>query len=250
MQKGKNMARKKEKMGTIKRIYILHGWTYSKDEIDPLDKWIPFMEELESKNLQPTILRIPGLTKDINEVWNLEKYIDWLGKILSKEKGKVILIGHSNGGRIAFSFTEKYPDKIAKLILIDSAGIYHNELPIRLKRFVFKTLAKVGKKITSSENLKNILYKLAREGDYKNANPSQRQTMLNLVNTDLSEVLSKIETPTLIIWGKEDKVTPLSDGKLMHKLIKDSRLHIIDKARHAPQFINLSEVVKKIYDFI
>lgn len=242
------MAGKKKKMGTMKKIYILHGWTYCSKDSNPLDKWNPFIKLLLSKNIQPILWRIPGLTKNMNEIWNLDKYVDWLKKTLSKEKDQIILIGHSNGGRIALSFAEKYPEKVAKLILIDSAGIYHNELPIRLKRFVFKMMAKIGKKFTSSENLKNILYKLAREGDYKNASPSQRQTMLSLINTDLSEVLSKIKVPTLIIWGKDDQVTPLSDGKLIQKLIKNSQFFVINGARHSPQFTHPKEVIKIIHE--
>lgn len=240
-------------MGTVNKsskLIILHGWTYSSQGNDPLKKWDPFMEELLDKNYRPALLKIPGLTKDVNEIWNLEKYINWLKKTLEKESEKVILLGHSNGGRIAFSFSEKYPQKVSKLVLIDSAGIYHNELPIRLKKFVFKSLAKIGKKITSSEKLKIILYKLAREGDYKNATPYQRQTMLSLINTDLSKVLRKVKVPTLIIWGQDDKVTPLSDGRLIHKLIKDSKLKTIKGAHHAPQFTNPKEVAKLIYEYL
>lgn len=244
------MGAKEEKMGTLKKIFILHGWTYSIEGNDPLKKWNPFMEQLVSKNYRPVLLKIPGLTKDVREVWNLDMYVDWLKKALKMEKDKVILIGHSNGGRIALKFVEKNPEKVANLILIDSAGIYHNELPIRIKRFIFKNIAKIGKKITSSERLKIILYKLAREGDYKNANPAQRQTMVNLVNTNLLPILGKIKTPTLIIWGGEDKITPLSDGQIMHKSIKGSILKIISRARHSPQYTNPEEVAKIIYEYL
>ncbi len=243
------MAAKAQKMGAVKAI-ILHGWTYSSGEGNPLNKWNPFMELLQTKKIQPILLKIPGLTKNVDEVWNLEKYVKWLKKEVDKQKGSIILIGHSNGGRIAFSFAKEYPEKVTKLILIDSAGIYHNELPVKIKRFVFKSLAKIGKKFTDSENLRKLIYKLAREGDYKNATQAQRQTMLNLINTDLSLILNNVKTPTLIIWGKEDKVTPLSDGQLIHSLVKNSKLCVIQKARHSPQYTHPKEVVERIYEYI
>lgn len=234
-------------MGTVK-IYILHGWTYSTKSIDPLEKWSPFVEELNLKGYQPILLKIPGLTKHLKEAWNLENYVEWLnGEV---KNGKIILIGHSNGGRISLAFAQKYPQKVGKLILIDSAGIYHNELSHRIKKFVFRKIAKIGKAITTSENLKVLLYKLTREGDYKNATPVQRQTMLNMINTDLTKTLSEISVPTLIIWGKHDKVTPLSDGKTMHKLIRGSKIRIVNGARHSPQFTHTKEVVKEIHEFI
>lgn len=233
-------------MGVIKKVYILHGWTYSATNIDPLDKWDLFIKLLKSKGLEVTLLHIPGLTKTVDQVWDLENYVEWVREEVSKENSKVILIGHSNGGRIALSFTEKYPEKVSQLILIDSAGIYHNELLHRIKKALFRSIAKLGKKITSSEILKNLLYKLAREGDYKNATSAQRQTMLDLINTDLTSILGKIQTATLILWGEEDTITPLLDGKLMQKLISNSKLHIIKGAKHSPQFTHTEEVVSKI----
>ena len=146
-------------MGTMK-ILILHGWSYSAKGTDQLEKWKPFVDELKLKGYKPTLLKIPGLTKNLTEVRDLEKYVEWLKELVKNEK--VILVGHSNGGRISLAFSHKYPEKVEHLILIDSAGIYHNELPIRIKRFVFRSLAKIGKRITTSEKLRVFLYKLAR----------------------------------------------------------------------------------------
>ncbi len=248
MQKRKGLAEKEGKMGTVKKAIILHGWTYSSGGNDPLEKWQPFIKLLGSHGIKCELPQIPGITNDMNQQWNLEKYIDWLKKKVGSEK--VILIGHSNGGRIGLAFAEKYPEKIAKLILIDSAGIYHNELPIRLKRFIFRNIAKIGRRISDSESLRKLIYKVAREGDYSSATPAQRKTMINLINTDLSKILKEIKVPTLIIWGENDRVTPLNDAKLMHSLIKKSKLKIISSAKHSPQFTHLKEVAKIIYEYL
>ena len=220
------------------KILVLHGWTYS------TEKWDPFMDIISSKT-DVELLKIPGLTEKLEAVWNLDNYVEWLKTKIGDSK--VILIGHSNGGRISLAFANKYPEKVSKLILIDSAGIYHNELPIRLKRLVFKIIAKLGKKIINSEKLRKILYKLSREGDYENASPTVKKTMLNLITTDMSYLLPKIKIPTLIIWGENDNTTPLKDGMLMHKLIRGSKLKIISDARHSPQFTHPKEVAKIIY---
>ena len=220
------------------KILVLHGWTYS------TEKWDPFMDIISSKT-DVELLKIPGLTEKLEAVWNLDNYVEWLKTKIGDSK--VILIGHSNGGRISLAFANKYPEKVSKLILIDSAGIYHNELPIRLKRLVFKIIAKLGKKIINSEKLRKILYKLSREGDYENASPTVKKTMLNLITTDISFLLPEIKIPTLIIWGENDNTTPLKDGVLMHKLIRGSKLKIISGARHSPQFTHPKEVAKIIY---
>ncbi len=234
----------------MSRIYILHGWSYSKGGVDPLQKWQPLIEELKKNNVEANLLKIPVLSLASEKVFNLDDYVEWLEKVLKNTRDKVILIGHSNGGRISLAFTQRNPARVKKLILIDSAGIYHNELPIRLKRLIFGFIAKVGKKLTSSEKFKILLYKLAREGDYLNATPTQRQTMINLINQDLTPILKEIKPPTLIIWGMSDKITPLSDGRKMHQFIANSKMEVIKKAGHAPQFTHTEEVAKLITKFI
>jgi pimeloyl-ACP methyl ester carboxylesterase len=225
-------------MGAMRKIYILHGWTYS------TDKWQDFIKFIKMRNFIPVMLNVPGLTEKTNKVWTLDDYVEWLKDALSDDEA--IIIGHSNGGRVALAFAAKYPDRLKLLILIDSAGIYHNELPIRVKRLIFGTVAKLGKKLTSSEKLRALLYKTARENDYKDATPQMRETMANLISTDLTSQLSQIIAPTTIVWGEKDKSTPLSDGKLMHKLIKNSRLFVIKDAWHSPQFTHINEVCQKI----
>ena len=227
----------------MKKIFIIHGWTYT------LFKWDKFIELIKATGLEPVILKVPGLTEAYDKPLSLNDYVEWLKNKLSVEENPIV-IGHSNGGRIAIAFCEKYPDKIGKLILEDSAGIYPNRWPKRFKRTAFKVLANVGKKVTSSEFLRKLMYKLAGEADYKNAPIHMRQTLTNLVSVDLTPALEKISIPTLIIWGGKDKATPLADSKIMHEKIKSSQLYIIEEAGHSPHFSHPDLVSKKVLEFI
>ena len=175
-------------MGAItNKIFVLHGWSYS------TEKWGSFLDLLHKENAKAQLLKIPGLTSPIEKPWGIDNYVVWLKKIVTGEKDKVILIGHSNGGRISLWFANKYPKLVKKLVLIDSAGVYHNELPIRLKRTVFRAIAKIGKKITLSKLLKGILYKTIRENDYKNSSPLMKETMRNLFKSDQYLNLKRLE---------------------------------------------------------
>ena len=246
------MANQKSTMGTIKtksnikyqisKMFILHGWTYS------TQNWKPFLKALADAGLKPQLLKIPGLTEKIDRPWNLDGYVEWLNEKIGTHKA--VLIGHSSGGRIALTYTLKYPQKVEHLILIDSAGVYHKELPIRIKRFIFRKIAKWGKRLSTYEGLRSLLYKLTGESDYRKASPLMRQTMQKLISYDLTPKLPQIKIPTLIIWGELDKTTPVDDGRLMHKLIPSSRLHIIRSAKHSPQFTNPKEVVRITKKFI
>ena len=232
-------------MGVVSKnfkLLILHGWTTS------TEKWNPFLDALKENGFNIELLKIPGLTEKTDKSWTLENYVEWLKERVGNEK--VILIGHSNGGRIALAFSNKYPEKIRNLILIDSAGIYHKELYIRLKRLFFTSAAKLGKKLTSSEILRKFMYQLAGESDYKNADSLQRQTMINLTSSDLTPLLKNISVPALIIWGENDEITPISDGRLMQSQIKNSKMKTIKGAKHSPQFTHPKEVIKIINEYL
>lgn len=238
------MGNKKKKVGAMKKIFILHGWTQS------LEKWENVVRVLKSEGIEGVLLKIPGLTCPIDRVWNIDDYVSWLSKELDAEEGKVILLGHSNGGRISIAFAKAYPQKIEKLILVDSAGVHHNELPVRLKRFLFGTAAKYGKKITSSIAMRKMLYKIARVKDYDEADELVKKTLINLWKSDEKRIYKDINVPVSIIWGENDHTTPLSDGKKINKAIKDSKFFVINSARHAPQFTNTKEFVDLVSKII
>src|SRR3989344_6868211 len=99
------------------KLIILHGWAYS------TEKWKSFLNLLEEDGVEYEMLKIPGLTAPLKRVWTINDYMGWLRKQVISYKLPVVLLGHSNGGRIAAAFAAKYPSKVSKLILIDSAGI-------------------------------------------------------------------------------------------------------------------------------
>ncbi len=217
------------------KVYIIHGWSYS------IEKWDELVTILKKKGIDAKVLKVPGLIYPIEKPWTINDYVSWLSRELKNEK-EVVLVGHSNGGRIAMAFVKKHANKVLRLILIDSAGVYHNNLPIKIKRFLFGTSAKIGKNITSSERFKKILYKLARSNDYNKADLVMKKTMVNLIESDKSRNFESIKVPTAIIWGRDDTTTSLADGKLLNREIKGSKLIVIKNAKHSPQFSHPHEV--------
>lgn len=223
------------------KVYALHGWAYS------TEKWADFTAALKKRHIDLEILRIPGLTAELEEVWDIDDYIKWMSEELPSEP--VVLLGHSNGGRLALNYAWVYPERVKHIILLDSAGVYHGGLQ-QIKRWVFRTIAKLGKKITSSEKAKAYLYKLARVRDYKEAPPHMKQVMQNMIDSDKSIMFEEIQTPTTILWGADDRVTPLADGVTLHQRIVHSTFHVIDEARHSPHFTHAEEVADHIKDAI
>jgi pimeloyl-ACP methyl ester carboxylesterase len=237
------LANEKEAMENIKKIYILHGWSYT------TDKWAPFIGELEKLGCTVKLLHIPGLTSPLEKVWNLDNYVSWLSDTLKMDDTPVTLLGHSNGGRISLSYASRNPDKVAQLILIGSAGVYHKDFFIQAKRNVFGFFAKAGSAFKNIKFIRKVFYRIVGERDYRDANPIMQETMRNLITVDLVPEMSKIKCPTLLIWGENDKSTPLSDGKIMSQKISGSKLAVIKGARHSPQFTHMQDTINIIKDY-
>jgi len=59
-----------------------------------------------------------------------------------------------------------------------------------------------------------------------------RETLVKVVNEDLTHVFPKVNVPTLLVWGRNDTATPVSDAELMEKLIPDSGLVVLERSGH------------------
>ena len=213
----------------METIIILHGWTHS------TEKWTPFIKELEKGGYRVILPPIPGLTAPITHPYTLEDYLDWLNKELQVYKTPVHLLGHSNGGRLAIAYALKHPERIKSLVLIDSAGFVRREFAYKLKVKILMTLSKVGRFFIKNRKIKRLFYRLIREHDYERADEIMKETMKNLIKVDLIRMMKNIKTPTTIIWGRRDKITPLKYGKIMQKSLPRSRMKVL-AAGHSPQF--------------
>ncbi|MDO8514180.1 MAG: alpha/beta hydrolase [bacterium] len=222
------------------KIFILHGWTYQ------TETWQPLLDLLTERGVDFEFLLIPGLTDGTNPVWTLNDYVNWLEEKTAAYE-KIILYGHSHGGRVSLAFAAKHPEKVVRLILEDSAGIPPRGLR-KLKRDAFRKSAELLGRLIRFERLRSIFRKAIRASDYGSATPEMRKTMSNLLSVDLSLVLDNIHCPTLIIWGENDATTPLADGELIHKGIRGSRMVVIQGARHSPHITHTRELADLIME--
>lgn len=223
-------------------LVMLHGWTFD------ANKWTPFLKALRRAGYAPRLLKTPGLTAPLNSVWGLDEYVTWLKEQLANDT-QVMLLGHSFGGQVAIRYAARYPEKIAKLILIDSAGVRDWSWPARVKRGGFWVAAKVGGRLFRSGLARKILYVLARERDYYNAPPLLRRTMSRVLYDEVLDDMFRVRAKTLIVWGREDRITPVKMAHVFDRRIPNSTLMLIDGARHSPQFSHPNEVVQAIDSF-
>jgi len=235
----------------LNKIIILHGWASN------IKNWNPVKNGLEKEGFQVFLPVLPGFSdKKIYSGWDLQAYCDWLSDYLQKQKiNSYYLLGHSFGGRIAIKFSSSRLAKgLQGLILINSAGI---EKGGGIKKAFFYILAKLGKIIFFLPPFcffkkfgKWFLYKLAGEKDYYKASRVMKQTMKKTIKEDLTKILKKIKVQVLLIWGKNDKQTPLKNGYLMEKKIPNAKMIVLPDSKHDLPFKKTTTMIKYIKEFI
>lgn len=224
-----------------KTVYIIHGWTYT------VEPWTAVVSILRSKDVDVKQLRVPGLTSPSDEVWDVDGYVEWLSGELKGVKNPTIL-GHSNGGRISLNYLKKYPGSFEKLILLNSAGINVSDQKISLKRRVFKLGAKVLRPLKYIPLVRKVVYRLIGGSDYDNAPENMKKTLDNMLKSDARLSLGDIETPTVVLWGRKDRVTPLAQGVKIASELNDAELRPFDDWAHAPYITHPNELAEAILE--
>ena len=136
---------------------------------------------------------------------------------------KVNVVAHSFGARVLVKLLDK-DDRVDKIILTGSAGFKRNKgIKYYLRKICFKILSKFVKK----EKLTKFY-----SSDYVSLSPVMKQSFNLIVNEELKEYYKKIQNKTLIIFGKNDRETPLRTAKLIKKSIAGSRLEVLPDSGH------------------
>ncbi|KKT76806.1 MAG: Hydrolase, alpha/beta domain protein [Microgenomates group bacterium GW2011_GWB1_44_8] len=214
-----------------KKIVLLHGWEARAAKLEPLAR------ELQRLGWKVINLEMPGFGLSAPEfAWGVGEYADW---VRSKVKGKYVVFGHSFGGRIAIKLAAQ--GGVKGVVLCAPGGLSR---PGKMKRVLFEVLAKVGK-VLSLERYKAVLYKLAREHDYERTDGVMREVFKKVVDEDLRPDVMKIRIPTLVLWGKEDKIVHVSDGKWTEEQI-GAKLVLFDGQGHKLPYELPERVAKEI----
>lgn len=215
--------------GSGPAVLVLHGWGAKIEAVQPIISGL-------SPQLTVYAVDLPGFGETAlpPAAWGVTDYADWT-RALMDELGlaRPSIVGHSNGGRVAIHLASHHPERVDKLILVDSAGIrpkrgvrYHRRVAMaKTAKHAARLLGAPGRALQ-----KRVLARTA-SSDYANAGPL-RPTFVKLVNEDLTPLLSQIRASTLLIWGDGDDATPLSDGQVMEQLIPDAGLVVLAGAGH------------------
>ena len=209
----------------------------------------------------PTLCLLPGLLCDatvwepqaaalaakgevhVADLWGLSSFPAMAEKVLAETSGPLAVVGHSMGARVAFEMWRLAPERVARLALL-STGFHPpgpNEEPKRM------ALVKVGFEqgmdavaerwlppMVHPDRVHDEALMAPLRDMVRRATPQifEGQQRAGLSRPDAGPYLDKIACPTLVLVGREDGWSPLSQHEEIARRIKGAQLVVVDHSGH------------------
>lgn len=215
--------------GAGEQIVLLHGWGGSIESMG-----VVFDDFASQYAVLAVDLPGHGASELPPTPWGVSAYAECVLRVMDAlDVQRPHIIAHSFGGRVTIKLASAQPDRVGKIILVDSAGV---RLPRSMRYYLRVMLAKTGKYLARRGGrpgniLRDLIYTVIASRDYLNAGPL-RDTFIKIVNEDLTPILPRITSPTLLIWGEDDTETPVAAAMVMQHLIPQAELVIFKHAGH------------------
>jgi len=202
--------------------------------------WDPFLDELAARHTVYAAQH-PGLTDGdedaisrLDNLGNLVHYYCQLFDGLGLES--VPVIGHSFGAMVAAELAAKNPERVSKLVLMCPIGLWREDAPIPnwmlitpgsdLPKYLLHDphgpLAKEVSDVPDTELQMRMIWSIAATGKFAWPVPDK----------GLKRRIHRIQAPTLVLWGKQDRLVPVSYAQEFGRRIHGARVELIDRAGH------------------
>jgi pimeloyl-ACP methyl ester carboxylesterase len=221
--------------------------------------WLKF-HELLAEQFQLLLPTHPGFGRSTRPPWldtmgdMVDFYLDFLDR---SGLSQVPVAGFSMGGWLAAEIAATCPERISRLALVDAVGLRVENAPVgdifllspaELQELAFYDVSQIEERekifpatqtpeqIVLSEN-SQIMAQLLCWKPYMH-------------NPKLVHRLRRVKAPTLIVWGRHDRLVPLAHGETYCKAINGAQLKVIERCGHAPQFERPAETAAILREFL
>ncbi|MCX8057005.1 MAG: alpha/beta hydrolase [Ignavibacteria bacterium] len=240
-------------------IIFLHGFPLTHEMWFPQAK---FLINNGFKVVTPDLRGFGNSMIEINE-WTMDDFADDIICMADKLGIKnFTVVGMSMGGYISFNLIDRYGERIKKAILIATRAQADDEAGKNRRNELIELAKREGKK-PIIETFKKILFApLTWERNIElvsNVSLIMERASLNGIigslgamrdRKDYVNLLEKINFPVLIIHGKSDLTSPISNAELMHQKIRNSKIYFSDIAGHMVNLEDAENVNKAIINFL
>ncbi len=196
-------------------IIYLHGWGRSRTDFSPVANQRPGMLlDLPGfgSSVQPPVSM--GSAEYATEV--LSAIIEWTGS------ERVLLVGHSFGGRIALQIAATAPDSVRALIIAGTPVFRAN--PRARPPLAYRAARRLHKLGLASESRLESARRKYGSADYLAASGVMREILVKVVNESYETELAQIRCPTAFVWGRNDSAARIDDARRAQQIVEGSIL--------------------------
>ncbi len=212
-------------------IILLHGL------MGGLSNFKDVIDFFSSKNYKVIIPELPIYSLPLKET-SVKAFSDFLEDFVKfKNLNNVILLGNSLGGHIGLIFSNKNPNLVKSLVLTGSSGLYENSMGESYpKRENYDYIKRKTEEVFYNPNVatKEIVDEVFETVNNRDKLVRTLSIAKSAIRHNMSSDLPNIKTPTLLIWGENDLVTPPEVAFEFKSLLPNSELTWIKKCGHAP----------------
>jgi pimeloyl-ACP methyl ester carboxylesterase len=218
-----------------------------------LSNWVDTVERLSSAGYRVLAPIIPVYGFPISEtgVPRLTEHVH--GFVETMGLDSTILVGNSLGGHIALLYALNYRERVDALVLSGSSGIYETTMGTTFFKRQDREFIKERTEMTfydpahATEDLVDEMFEIVNDRPralrlLKIARSADEETV--------TEQLSQLDMPTLLIWGQDDVITPTDVAEEFRDRMPNARLHFIDKCGHAPMIEHPTQFNELTLDFL
>jgi 2-hydroxy-6-oxonona-2,4-dienedioate hydrolase len=215
----------------IPPVVLLHGM------LGDLSNWVDTVEALSENGYRVLAPILPVYDFPLSEtgVPRLTKYVHDFVETL--ELDSAVLVGNSLGGHVALLYALNYPETVHAMVLSGSSGIYETTMGSSFFRRQDREFIKERTEMTfydpvhATEELVDEMLEIVNDRPrafrlLKFARSADEETV--------TEQLSQLDMPSLLVWGQNDIVTPPEVAEEFRDRMPNARLEFIDKCGHAP----------------
>ncbi len=199
-----------------------------------------------------------GVSPRIDWIWSVRDLAGFYARFLRQQKlNPIDVIGFSLGGWVAAEMAVNNQEQFRRMLLVGAAGVRPPEGEI-LDIFQLMAPAELAASVLDPENTPefNQLYGGLGPAAFElwedaRAETSRLAWVPYMHNPSLLHLLCVIDSlPTLLVWGREDKIVPLSAGQAYNQAIAGSRLVVLDQCGHRPEIEQNAAFVREVKGFL
>ena len=228
-------------------VFLLHGM------LGDLSNWDQTVHFLISKGYRVVAPELPVYNLPLRET-NVQGLVSHAREFAEAiELPPAVVTGNSLGGQVALFYTLQFPDSVASLVLSGASGIYEQRMGTSTLRRKDRSFIRERAAVTFyddelvTDELVEEMYALVNSRPkalrlIKMARSSKRDSV--------TDRLDEIYQPALLIWGRDDEITPPDVAREFQQRLPNAELHFLEKCGHAPMMERPSAFNRLMKDFL